>query len=62
MKQIREQMLLSDAELDAIAGGGSRGNDVMLGQDGSDLLLVIADDSDILVNNGEVAITGGTSN
>jgi len=43
INQTQQALLLSDADLDTVAGGeliGGRGNDVVLGQDGSDLLLV----------------------
>ena len=47
MQQTEKQMLLSDAELDAIAGGGGAGNDILLGGSGNDLIIG-GDDSDAI--------------
>ena len=40
MNKTREQMLLPDTELDAIAGGGNNGNDLIVvnDNDGNDLI------------------------
>ena len=51
MNKTHEQMLLSDAELDAIAAGDRDGNDILIGNQGNDFVFG-SNGNDLTIYNG----------